>query len=266
MSSLAHSGSAAGLAFYAGRWPIDPALPCLLFIHGAGGSGAYWSNHVEGLAGHANTMAVDLPGRGGSPDAGCREIADHARAVAGFIEACGLKRVVPVGFSMGGAVTLQLALDRPGVFEGLVLVSTGAKLKVAPVVLELVESNFAALLDQLKNVLISPASDPSVLDGVVADIANTDPRVIAADFGACNRFDVRERLGQIDVPVLVLSGTDDMLTPPRYSDYLKANLGCAQPLRLAGAGHCLSIEKAAEFTAAVSDFLQRLGDAGQGAP
>lgn len=255
---IVHTELTAGMSFTAGRWPIDASLPSLLFVHGAGGSSSYWSNHLAGLAGIANTIAVDLPGRGGSQGTGCVNIEDYAHAVKGLLAAFRLPQVVPVGFSMGGAVALQLLLDAPGDFAGAVLVSTGARLRVLPAIFELITNDFATFLDQLGRTLISPASDPSLLSDVIEDTAHCDPRVILADFTACDSFDVRARLGEIDVPVLVLSAADDLLTPQRYGAYLEDNIRDAQRVHIADAGHCLSIEKAADFDAAVRKFLRQL--------
>ncbi len=256
---IVYTDLTAKLSFRAGRWPIDVGLPSLLFIHGAGGSSAYWSNHLTSLADIANTIAVDLPGRGGSRETGCVDIEDYARAVGDFLEESKLPQVVPVGFSMGGAVVLQLLLDAPGDFAGAVLTSTGARLRVLPAIFELVKNDFATFLDQLKHTLISPASDPALLSDIIEDTARCDPRVILADFSACDRFDVREHLGKIDVPVLVVSAADDLLTPPRYGAYLENNICDARRVHIENAGHCLSIEKASDFEAAVRKFLLQLG-------
>ena len=55
-----------GIGYTAAKWPLDPAKATIVFIHGAGGTGNFWQAQVEGLAGRANTVAIDLPGHGTS--------------------------------------------------------------------------------------------------------------------------------------------------------------------------------------------------------
>ena len=68
----------AGIGFTAGRWPLDPHRPTLIFLHGGGGSHELWRGQVDALAERANTVALDLPGRGLSPGSGLRTIPDQS--------------------------------------------------------------------------------------------------------------------------------------------------------------------------------------------
>ena len=58
------------IAFVAGRWPLDPEKPTLVFIHGSGGSSVLWENQVDLLREYVNTIAIDLPGHGKSSRSG----------------------------------------------------------------------------------------------------------------------------------------------------------------------------------------------------
>ena len=55
---------AANLAFLTGEWPLHPARPTLIFLHGAGGSSNHWLPQLDALVEVANTIAIDLPGHG----------------------------------------------------------------------------------------------------------------------------------------------------------------------------------------------------------
>ena len=111
-----------------------PAGPPLVLVHGAGGNLMHWPGALRRLPGHT-VYALDLPGHGKSGGAGRAEIGAYADVVRGFAEALGLVPFVLAGHSMGGAIALEFALRYPARLAGLILVGTGAKLRVAPEIL-----------------------------------------------------------------------------------------------------------------------------------
>jgi pimeloyl-ACP methyl ester carboxylesterase len=82
--------------------------------------------------------------------------------------------------------------------------------------------------------------------------------VLLGDFRACDAFDVRERLGDISVPTLVIGGTEDRLTPPKFSEYLREHIPNTQLLLVEEAGHMVMLEQPAVVTEAIADFLATL--------
>lgn len=245
--------------FIAGKWPLDPGLTTLLFIHGAGGSSMLWPEQVSRLGERANTLALDLPGHGRSRGPGRSKVSDYADAVVDFIGEAGAPRVVPVGLSMGGAITQQLLLDHPGVFPAAVLVSTGSKLRVLPQIFETIDKDFAGFIKLMGKFSASPKTPPEVLKPVLDDTARCDPRVAYNDFTACDAFNVMPRLGEIDVPVLVVTGEDDMLTPCKYGEFIADNLKWSKRVHLADCGHMVPVEKPDELIEAISGFMDDRG-------
>ena len=249
---------ASGIGFTCGAWPLDPDKPTLVFVHGSGGSSVLWDAQVDALAARANTVALDLPGRGRSGATGMRTIPDYAAAVARFVEAIGAPRAIACGQSLGGGIALQLLLDHPGRFAGGVLIATGARLRVMPAILEGIERDYATHLSNL-HVAISPRADRDLLAPVLEANARCPAEVALGDFIACDAFDVMDRLGEIDLPVLVVSGEDDQLTPTRYADFLEKNIAGARRAHLSDAGHLIPAEKPAETNAAIVEFLDAAG-------
>jgi pimeloyl-ACP methyl ester carboxylesterase len=244
-----------GIGYLAGNWPLDPARATLVFIHGAGGSGDFWQAQLEGLAGRVNTLAVDLPGHGRSDGAGQDTIEGYARSVIDFIKRIDVPKPIPCGLSMGGAIVLQLLIDSQEMLTAGILLSTGAKLKVAPVIFETLEKNYNDFMDMISDLIASKATDPEIIRRYREETARCDPAVALRDFQACNCFDVMQHIRSITLPVLVVSAEDDQLTPTKYGEFLKNNLPAASGAHIMDAGHILPMEKPEEFNEAIKNFL-----------
>ena len=80
---------------------------------------------------------------------------------------------------------------------------------------------------------------------------------MAGDFAACDTFDVRDRLGEISCPVLVVCGTEDQMTPVKYATYLRDHIPNAELVLIEDAGHMVTIEKAEEVNRAIEEFLAK---------
>jgi 3-oxoadipate enol-lactonase len=248
-----------GFGFVAGRWPADGAKSTLLFIHGAASSAAFWQAQVDGLAGRANTVAVDLPGHGKSQGAGKERVADYARSVLEFIDAAGLPDPIPCGISMGGAVAQQLLLDYPGRFRAGILICTGAKFKIMPALYETIQKDYPGFVAMLGQWGPSSKTGPAQIQPFIDDVARCRPLVTFGDFQACDNFNVMDRLAEIQVPVLVVTAEDDRLTPPKHGEFLEKNIPNATRVHIADAGHIVSMEQPARVNQAVVGFLDRTG-------
>lgn len=246
-------------SFYAGAWPLDPTRRTLVFIHGAGLSGRFWEKQLDGLASLANTVSLDLPGHGQGPGPFLESIGDMADAVAAFLDRLTPPRPVPVGLSMGGAIVQRLLLDLPDRFESAVLTNTGAKLGVMPTILEVLKTDFAKYLDLSVPFLVSKKTPPDRFRETLLDVAAQDPDATYADLVACNAFDVRKELEGIRTPVLVMTASDDVMTPPKYGEFLVAGIPGARAAQVSGSGHLAPVEKPDEFNQALADFLGEQG-------
>ncbi len=249
----------AGLAFKANNWPLDSRKPTLFFIHASGFSSIIWDNQLKGLGDRTNTIALDLPGHGRSLGVGYQTIPEYTHAVMDFISRLNPPRPIPAGLSMGGAITLQLLLDYPKNFLAGILLCTGAKMKVTPVIFEPIEKNYPAFVESFKQFAISPKTDPAIIQPILDDNLKCLPSVVYGDYQACDRFDVRERLPEIRARVLVVTGEDDLLTPPKFGEFLADKIKGAQRVHILAAGHLLPVEKPAELNRAIIEFLDQTG-------
>lgn len=227
----------------------------LLLLHGAGGTHLDWPAAIRRLPG-VTVYALDLPGHGRSQLPGCHTVAEYAAVVGRFMAQQQLSRVVLVGHSMGGAVALRLALDAAPGIVGLVLAGTGARLRVAPAILDGILSDYAAVADLLVNAYWQPDTPPAIKERSKQNLLAVDPTVALGDFEACNTFDVRGQLGQIQLPTLVIGSDADPLTPLKYSQYLAAEIPHARLVTLPAAGHMLLLSQPTAAATAITAFLQ----------
>jgi len=240
------------LGFISHESPYD-----VVFVHGAGGNSLLWRRTLQGLSGKAKAVAVDLPGHP-SGDITCKTVEDYAEALHAFIQESRLDRPAVCGHSMGGATVLTLALTHPEDIGGLMLVSTGAKLGVAPEILEGLKSQPMRAIENV----ITPWSFDSIDLGLGrearAALSVSNPPVFLNDYLACQGFDVRADLQRIAARTLVVCGDKDRMTPPKWSHYLKANILDSEIYLVKDSGHMLPLERPEALAQVLQSFLKTL--------
>jgi pimeloyl-ACP methyl ester carboxylesterase len=233
------------------------AQPPLVLVHGAGGTRLHWPPTLRRFPG-ADVYALDLPGHGEAPGPRQSTIEGYRQAVVEWMRALELPPAVVVGHSMGGALAQSLALEAPERVAGIVLVGTGARLRVHPLLLEAAASGGlpTETLATLVSWWYSADAPPRLRELATRVLAATNTAVLHGDFLACDGFDVMERLGMIDRPALVVVGEDDRMTPVKYARFLAETLPRARLEIIPGAGHMVMLEQPAAVERALSDWIQ----------
>jgi len=227
----------------------------LLFIHGAGESHKIWENQIKFFS---DLVAVDLPGHG--VGVGKRTIDEYIEYVKKFCDERGLKNIVMVGHSMGGAIVQKFALDHPEYLKAIVLVCTGAKLRVTPLIFEAIKRDYAQAVELITKLAFSSKATSEIKEKAAEEMKNISPEVTYGDFEACDKFNVMDRLKEITVPTLIICGFEDQLTPVKYSEYLKNNILNSKLEIIADAGHMVMLEKPKEFNEILEKFIKELGN------
>lgn len=256
--SAAVAGAPAG-------WLEAGTGPPLVCVHGAGGAADIWVRQLEGLAGVARVIAPDLPGHGPGDGPGRQSVGAYADWLAAFLDARALARPILAGHSMGGAIAQTLALERPARLGGLVLVATGARLRVLPRLLELLRDRPPEGHDLIGALSYAPATPRERVATADRALRETAPLVTLGDFVACDRFDVMARLGDVRVPTLIVAGLEDRLTPVTYGRRLAAAIPGARLVEVEGAGHFPQLEQPDAVNRAIREFLAELAAPGAGA-
>ncbi len=233
--------------------------PPVLLLHGGGGSHLSWPPQIRRLSGQ-RIFTLDLPGHGKSEGLGKQDIAEYSRAVIEFMEAVRLSTAVMVGFSMGSAIALCIALqDRKRVL-GLGLVGGGVKLRVAASTLEMAAnpSTFPAAVQTIIENSYSAAADPILKELAIKQMMETRQAVLYGDFLACDSFDVMESVKNIRIPTLLICGSEDRMTPPTRSEYLRDQIEGADLHIIERAGHMVMIERPDEVAGLLTGFLDQV--------
>jgi pimeloyl-ACP methyl ester carboxylesterase len=243
--------------FYARHSPTAVDGPLLLLIHGAGGSHLDWPAQLRRIPG-VQTLALDLPGHGRSTGPGLSTVEDYAAAVAGFINQLELTGVILGGHSLGGAIALELAIQRLPHLQALVLFGSGARLRVLPELLGSLPDNPTRAIELIIARQWSPNAPPQLVQLSRRRLKQVDPAILLGDLKACNQFDIMNALGEVQLPTLAITGTADRMTPLKYAQFLANTIPNARAVAIEEAGHQLMLEKPEEVAAAVVAFLNEV--------
>jgi pimeloyl-ACP methyl ester carboxylesterase len=244
-----------GAIFYTDIGQANNAQPPLLLIHGAAASHLVWPACLRRFKAQ-RVLSLDLPGHGRSAQKGVDRIEDYAAAVVAFLEAIGVETALVVGHSMGGAIAQQLALDAAERIAGIVLVGTGPVLRVNPRILELARTEPETVADMIVKWAWSRTASTDKLQGQDREqILATPPEVLYGDYLACDHFDSRGRLAEIQMPTLVIGGSVDKMTPPALSETLAELIQTSTLVTVTDGGHMMMLEQPTVVCTAISNWI-----------
>jgi len=204
--------------------------------------------------------AIDLPGHGASAGPAASDVTTYARAVLALCSALGLSRYGLCGHSMGGAIALDAALQKPERLAGLVIVGAAARLPVTDDILTGLREAFAQTTAAISRYCWHRDAPAVYRETGRRRMLRCGSEVVHGDFAACGAFDVRDRLGEITCPALVVAGEKDRMVPADKSRALADGLPQSRFVEIPQCGHFLHVEKTAETGAAVSAFLRQSCD------
>jgi 3-oxoadipate enol-lactonase len=236
----------------------DRAAPPLLLLEGMGGDIPGWRRNIPVLATACLVIAYDHRGNGQSDDPpGPSSVATFVEDACAILDEVGIDAAHVYGQSFGGMVAIELALTHAGRVLSLILAATHAG------------PSQAARVDgpnvpkgEPWRALYAPEFPDAHPEHVADDlqVAATGVHHRSGErrqWEAMQGFDAYDRLRGIDLPTLVLHGTEDRLVAPANASRLTADIPGAELVWLEGAGHLYHSEQAAAADAAVLDFISR---------
>jgi pimeloyl-ACP methyl ester carboxylesterase len=240
---------------------FDPALPTVVMLHGAGFDHSSWALHSRWFAHHGyGVLAPDLPGHGRSSGSPLATIAEMADWTVALLDTAGAAKARLVGHSMGSLIALETAARHPEKVSALSLIGTAATMAVGPDLLKAAEANDHAAIDM---VTIWGLGSQAELGGSLAPglwmhsgaervLEQCRPGVLFNDLSACNAYqNALTAAAKVTVPVTLILGERDMMTPARAGKALAAALANSRTVVLPGAGHMMMAERPDQLLAAL---------------
>jgi pimeloyl-ACP methyl ester carboxylesterase len=239
----------------------------VVLLHGYPFNRALWREQVEVLKDTHRIIAPDLRGLGESPVTNVIATMDEmAQDVAALLDQLGIEQAIIGGLSMGGYVTLAFYRLFTHRVKGLILADTrpqadteeGKQNRERQAQKALTEGMNAIADEMLPKLLARGALDekPYIVSGVREMILTTNPQGAAnAQRGMAERLDHTELLSSINVPTLIIVGTEDALTPPADSERMNEAIKDSSLVKIEGAGHVSNLENPELFNAALNAFL-----------
>jgi len=243
---------------------IGPSF--VLLLHGLGVNSASWQLQIPALvnAGYS-VIAPDSPGFGQSSySVGKVSIAESAKVFSELLSKLGIQKTHIIGISMGGAQAIQLSLDYGENVDRLILVNTFAKLNLSSPLswpyygIRYLLIHTLGIRYQAEAVAkqLFPRTYQVVLrEEFIKQTNHANPKAYRACMRAVARFNVKERLSEIKVPTLVVTGGSDTTIRPSDQKVLAIGIPNAQQKIIQGAGHAVTVEKPMEFNKVMLEFL-----------
>lgn len=233
--------------------------PTLVCIHASSLNHHAYDRLLDALP-DRDRYAIDLPGRAGTDGPPLRTVKEMERFLTDFLESEVEGDYVLVGHSIGGGVAIEHALTSSrGRLKGIVLLATGARLRVHPMILQLFEqAPKPGTLPPVPPGLYEKNADADLIAEASKHRELTPFETAGTDWRAADRFDRLHDLDDIQVPALIIVGTNDAFTPPKYAEYLAANIAQNELHVIEGAGHMLVMERVPEVARWIDGFLSDL--------
>lgn len=237
----------------------------LVFIHGWCSNRAFWREQLDVMADKYRVVAIDLPGHGSSGRA--RQdwsIASFANDVMTVVEALDLKRVVLIGHSMGGLVSLEAAPLLPERVIGMIGVDTISDVEsekqpeMMDQVIAALEADFEGSMAAFMPHMFSPNAAPGLVRWATESSVKADHVMALAIMRGVSELDEKELLSSVDVPVRCIYAAPEDSSESRSFVETNGKYADFDAVFVEGVGHFLHLEDPQSFNYHLGVFLKEL--------
>ncbi|MFZ6753546.1 alpha/beta fold hydrolase [Undibacterium sp. Dicai25W] len=255
---------------YTGGKSLNPALPTVVFIHGAQNDHSVWALQSRYFAHHGyNVLAVDLPGHGRSKGAALTSVEQMADWLIALLDAAHIPEATLVGHSMGSLIALETCAKAKDRVKCLCLLGTAYPMKVSDTLLNAARDEEQTAIDMVNiwsHTSIAhkpsfPGPGFSVLGGsqrLMQRMSKINPdKLFYTDFFACNAYKNGEAAAQtVQCPTLFLIGKKDMMTPPKATGTLTKIITHGKTVILDNCGHSMMSEQSEAVLNTLLQFVK----------
>ena len=227
----------------------------IIFVHGSGACGDIWRYQT---ACFPDSHAVDLPGHPHGLVLKSLDVCvDWLRQ---YLKGRVCRDVVLAGHSFGGAIALMYALKYRQELKGIVIIGSGARLRVHSIFLTTCEQAIAGHPHKWHEMIEEwyRRTPADYRMKIVESQKAVGPAVMLNDFLACDKFDIMDRVHEIKLPGLIICGESDFMTPVKYANYLGTKIANSRVVIVPGAGHSVFAEKSEAVNRAMEGFVNAI--------
>ncbi|MBZ5640386.1 MAG: alpha/beta hydrolase [Acidobacteriia bacterium] len=233
----------------------------LVFVHGWSCDGGIWKNQVPFFTSAYRVVTLDLAGHGASGSGRANwTVEAYAEDVKAVVQKLGLEKVVLIGHSMSGPITVEAARRMPGRVVALVPVDTLQDLSENPDpdawagIIQRMREDFRSATTEFVHALFPERADPALVNKVASAMAAVPPNIAIETLLSVSRYDVRPALAQLRVPIRCINGDKwpteverSRTVYPRYDAVI-----------LPGLGHFPMLEAPKEFNERLREVVREV--------
>ncbi|MCE5321143.1 MAG: alpha/beta hydrolase [Bacteroidales bacterium] len=241
--------------------------PAIIFIHGFPFNKSMWTRQMEELKANYRVIAYDIRGYGHSDDRSQETSIDlFASDLILIMDTIRLDKAILCGLSMGGYIALSAISKYPGRFEALVLCDTSCmadtpetKAKRMLTIASIKKNGTVEYAEEVINNLFAPEAFTTIETEIAVmkeEIAGIPQSTLCKTlFALAGRKETCNRLSGIKVPVLIMVGSEDKVTPVASAKYMHDKVKGSVLVVLEHAGHISNMENHTEFNNQLQKFL-----------
>ena len=228
----------------------------VLLLHSLGTDSTMWMHQIPAFSPMRRVLTIDLPGHGRSMAVeGDYRLEDLGRDVLGVADSAGIDRFDLAGISLGGLISLWLAIAVPDRVLTLVASNTAARVATSEFWSERLSAVSELGMEGIRPSVVPrfftpdfPERDPETFRSVETVFTSVDPVGYAGCCAALRDADLRDTVTEIRCPTLIVAGEQDQATPPADGEFLRGQIAGSSLVVIPDAAHLANLDQPEAFS------------------